>query len=231
MQLSTTFPFFYICIFLLPLYYMVTKLAEEKESKAREGMKMMGLNDKSYFTGWFIFMLFIITLMSGTLVVTANQRIFKQSDLSLVFLMSLLYGMTLYGFAFQVVAFLPTKKSSATLASLLHIISFYVAFAFRGPAWGNKVKLFLSLIPNCALAFTVEHLFHCELQGSGLDRTMAAIPYQNFSFNNGIVMLALDVVIWAVLGYYFDQVAPREIGLPRSIWFPCQSRNKKTIVL
>lgn len=38
-----------MCIFMLPLYYMITKLAEEKESKAREGMKMMGLNDKTYF--------------------------------------------------------------------------------------------------------------------------------------------------------------------------------------
>ena len=35
-----------MCIFLLPLFYMVSKLAEEKESKAREGMKMMGLNTK-----------------------------------------------------------------------------------------------------------------------------------------------------------------------------------------
>ena len=44
-QLTMIFPFFVMCIYLLPLYYMVTKLAEERESKAREGMKMMGLKD------------------------------------------------------------------------------------------------------------------------------------------------------------------------------------------
>ena len=48
-QLIQTFPIFYICIFMLPLYYMVTKLAEEKESKIRESMKMMGLSDTSYY--------------------------------------------------------------------------------------------------------------------------------------------------------------------------------------
>ena len=42
-QLTMVFPFFYMCIYLLPLYYMVTKIAEEKESRGREGMKMMGL--------------------------------------------------------------------------------------------------------------------------------------------------------------------------------------------
>ena len=66
-QLSITFPFFYMCIFMLPLYYMITKLAEEKESKAREGMKMMGLNDKTYFVAWFIFMLGLITLVKELL--------------------------------------------------------------------------------------------------------------------------------------------------------------------
>ena len=44
-QLMLSFPFFFMCVFLLPLYYMVSRLAEEKESKAREGMKMMGLRD------------------------------------------------------------------------------------------------------------------------------------------------------------------------------------------
>lgn len=42
-NLSIVFPFFVICIFLLPLYYTVTRLAEEKEGRAREGMQMMGL--------------------------------------------------------------------------------------------------------------------------------------------------------------------------------------------
>ena len=142
---------------------MVTKLSEEKESKAREGMKMMGLNDKSYFAAWFMFMLAVISVMSALLVITSSYAIFKDSNLALVFVMSLLYGMTLYGFSLFIAAIMPTKKSSATLASLLHIISFYVAFAFRGPAWPTHTKLLLSLIPNCALAFTVEHLFHCEL--------------------------------------------------------------------
>lgn len=48
-NLGQAFPIFFICIFLLPLYYLVIRLAEEKESKAREGMKMMGLSDSSYY--------------------------------------------------------------------------------------------------------------------------------------------------------------------------------------
>jgi len=67
-QLSLSFPFFYICIYLLPLYYMVTKLAEERESRAREGMKMMGLKDGTYFAAWFIFLLLINILIASLIV-------------------------------------------------------------------------------------------------------------------------------------------------------------------
>ena len=52
---------------------MVTKLAEERESRAREGMKMMGLKDRSYFIGWFIFLL-LINLIIATLISGSENR-------------------------------------------------------------------------------------------------------------------------------------------------------------
>ena len=61
-----------MCIYLLPLYYMVTKIAEEKESRGREGMKMMGLRDETYFMGWFLFLSLIVVGMSTLLVLTAS---------------------------------------------------------------------------------------------------------------------------------------------------------------
>ena len=143
-----------MCVFLLPLYYMVTKLAEEKESRAREGMKMMGLNDKSYFVAWAIFMMVVITVMSAILTIS-SARIFTQSNLLLVFLLSITYGMTIYGVSFVITSFLPSKKTSASVASFVHILTFYIAFAFRGSAWSRTIKLMLSIIPNCALLFSV----------------------------------------------------------------------------
>jgi hypothetical protein len=141
---------------------MITKLAEEKESKAREGMKMMGLNDKTYFVAWFIFMLGLITLVSVATIFSSRFVVFRDSNLLLVFALSILYGMNLFGFSFTVVAFLPSKKSAATFATLVHILTFFLAFILKGPAINNNVKMVVSLIPNCALSFTVAHLFHSE---------------------------------------------------------------------
>jgi ATP-binding cassette subfamily A (ABC1) protein 3 len=148
---------------------MITKLAEEKESKAREGMKMMGLNDKTYFVSWFIFMFGLICIVSVSTIISARFVVFRDSNPLLIFALSILYGMNLFGFSFTIVAFLPSKKSAATFATLIHILTFFVAFIFKGDAINNNIKMVLSLIPNCALSFTVSHLFHSEHQGTGLD--------------------------------------------------------------
>ena len=41
-------------IFKIPFFYITSKIASEKESKSKEGMKMMGLNDSTYYLAWFI---------------------------------------------------------------------------------------------------------------------------------------------------------------------------------
>lgn len=54
------FPFFYLSIFIVPLHYISSRIAEEKEHKAREGMKIMGLTDAAYYKSWFVFNLLLM---------------------------------------------------------------------------------------------------------------------------------------------------------------------------
>jgi ABC-2 family transporter protein len=149
------FPFFLMLVYLLPLYYMVTKLAEEKESKAREGMKMMGLKDSAYYVAWVVFLAALVALMSASLVCTLKMQTLKQSNFGLVFAMCFLYGMNLYGVSFAITAWLPSKKSSATAASLIHLLSYYTAFKYSGYTTSASTKQIAAFVPNCAMAFCV----------------------------------------------------------------------------
>ena len=144
-----------MCIYLLPLYYFVARLAEEKEAKTREAMKMMGLKDISYYAAWAIDLAFIVALMSGVAVGTLAMQTLRQSDLGLVFGMCFLYGMNLFGVSFAITAWMPSKKSSATAASLLHLMSYYPAFAYSGYSTNALTKHVAALIPNCAMAFSI----------------------------------------------------------------------------
>jgi hypothetical protein len=55
---------------------LVTRLAEEKESKAREGMKMMGLSDASYYASQFVFNGLICTFISLLIVGVLQAQVF-----------------------------------------------------------------------------------------------------------------------------------------------------------
>ena len=156
--MTLVFPFFIMSIYLLPLYYLVTKLAEERESRAREGMKMMGLKDETYFIAWFVFYSAIIIFISLILVGTASIKVFNKTNRWYVLLMVVEYGMSLYGLAFMIVSFFPSKKSSATIASLVHILSYYFGIANNGYKTTMASKLILSLVPNASLCFMIEHL-------------------------------------------------------------------------
>lgn len=49
---------------------------------------------------------------------------------------------------------------------------------------------------------------------------------QGFTFNSGLLMLAFDVVFLAFLGYYLDQVLPKEYGVAKPWNFLCRTRHK-----
>ncbi len=127
--LSIQFPFFMMFTFLIPLYYMVSKLAEEKETKSREGMKMMGLNDSTYFLSWMFTFGVIIFMMSLLLTLMVCFNTFKQSNKLLFFLFNFIYGLSLFGFSTVIVAILPTQRSSSLAASLLHVVTFFIVYA------------------------------------------------------------------------------------------------------
>jgi hypothetical protein len=133
-QLSMNFPFFFMIIYLIPFYYLTSKISAEKESKAREGMKMMGLTDDTYYLSWFI--IFFIIAFTTSLIITIMCAIgvFKNVDMVLFFFFCMTYSLTLYGWAFCIVSFLPTQSSSGIAATLLHIISYYLVFVIADPA-------------------------------------------------------------------------------------------------
>ena len=135
--------------------------------------------------------------------------------------MCILYGMTMYGFSFITVASFPSKKSSATAASLIHLLTYYFGIAFTGQPKTWLQKFTLMLIPNANLTFMLEHLCNCEFMGSGLTTEFANMPVHSVTFYEGLFMLAFDVVVLGLLGYYLDQVMPKEYGVAKPWNFPC----------
>jgi len=137
-QLSMNFPFFFMIIMLIPFYYLTSKIAAEKESKAREGMKMMGLTDSTYYLSWFI-VYAVIALVTCLLLTFMSVWIFTNVNKFLYFWFCYIYQMSLFGIAFLIVSFLPTKRSSSIAATLFHVISYYLVFTIADPSTPSSV--------------------------------------------------------------------------------------------
>jgi len=203
-QLSQQFPFYFMFTFLIPLYYLVSKLAEEKESKSREGMKMMGLKDSSYFLSWFVFFTLIILMMSTIITFMVSINVFPNSSKVLIFFLAFFYGISLFGFSLIIVAILPTVRSSATSATLFHVISYFAVFALKDPDLPAALKLGMSIFPNIGMSFCVYNLYHFEANSTGLSFSNFDDWYNNSAFSYSLLMLIIDSVVFALLGLYLD---------------------------
>lgn len=199
-------PFFIMFTYLIPLYYLVTKLADEKESKSREGMKMMGLMDFPYMTSWFVFYLIIVLVISLLITGISSINIFPNSNKLLVFLFSMLYGLSLFGFSLIIVAILPSIRSSATTASLTHVITYFIGFAVTNPDLATSVKFPLCLIPNVGMSLCIVNMYHYETESFGLNFSTAGLWFENMTFYSAFFMLLFDTVFLLLIGLYLDQI-------------------------
>lgn len=62
--LSGIFPLFLLLVYILPVYNITQAIVKEKESKAKESMRMMGLTDFPYWLSWFAYFTMINTSIS-----------------------------------------------------------------------------------------------------------------------------------------------------------------------
>mmetsp|Transcript_270 Transcript_270/g.475 ORF Transcript_270/g.475 Transcript_270/m.475 type:complete len:855 (-) Transcript_270:2340-4904(-) len=233
-QLQQFFPFFFMIIFLIPFYYITSKIASEKESKSREGMKMMGLDDSTYFLSWFFIFFLISVLVSLIVTLLSCLGVFLGINIFLFFVFSVFYSLTLYGWAFTIVAFLPTKRSSGIAATLLHIISFYLCYIIQDANTPSGIQYAMSLLPNVCMNQILKQVFFFSFSTlDGLTFSTMSVVYQGYSFRNGLLMMILNVVLWTLLGIYMDQVIPSQFGVAKPWNFLCKRKKggeqRKTI--
>jgi ATP-binding cassette subfamily A (ABC1) protein 3 len=216
---------------MLPLYYMVTKLAEEKESKIRESMKMMGLSDGSYYSAWFLFNGLIGLVMALTIQFVLSLDVFVQSSFWVVLSMSLIYCLNIFGISFTLTSLIPNKKGSATAASIVHLATFCVNYSYKGYSTSFYQKALIAcLMPNCAVGFMIDHLLHCEIEGgTGLTVETGLMPYQNFTFFYALGCQIVNVAVWGMVGIYFDKVMPREFGKAEPWNFICKFKRPNKV--
>lgn len=177
-------------------------------------MKMMGLQDSTYYLSWFI-LFFAICLITTIITIAMSAiGIFRNINMFIFFIFNMLYALTFYGFFFMIVAFLPTSRSSGIAATLLHIITYYMGFILNDPNSPTEAQYGLSALPNINMHQCVKQIFFYDYNtNAGLTWSTFSVDYLGYSFSNGLLVLVANCVFWTAVGLYLDQVVPSQYGV------------------
>lgn len=80
---------------ILSFLRLVQSLLVEKEKKIREGMKIMGMQDSSFYLSWIIQYFITYTLISLLMAAVLKIAIFKKSDYIFLFIWFWLFTISL----------------------------------------------------------------------------------------------------------------------------------------
>jgi len=224
-MMSMTFAIFMVIGMILPILFMIRAIVQEKELKLKEGMRAMGLNPIAHTLSWWAH--FVILFLSLAILLTmVSGPLFEHSDSNLVFWYFMSFFLASISFSFFISAFF----NRATVASILGIMVFFLSlFPYFGVADGsNSQKLGACILPATCFALGTDAFAVFEDAGVGVTTYTANDGSEGLPFNSVILMMFLDWVLYAFLGWYCNQVIPSTWGVNRkwnflfqkSYWMP-----------
>lgn len=197
---------------LYPVSRLVKSLVEEKETRMREIMKIMGLLDYVHLLSWFItaFVLFFWIALSSSYVCSAS--FLKASNTVLVFAYFFLFAMSEITFCFFLSVFFSNAKLAAIAAPVLLFTTILPRFIFFST---NNEELFMakyaaSLLSPTAFTFGADIIANAEFTGIGVQ--WSNMFDEAYSFGGCLGMMFVDFWLYGFLAIYFDQVLPSEYG-------------------
>lgn len=93
--------------------YLLVQLIGEKERKIKEGMKIMGLRELVFWCSWFnIYAAYSIVLSLISTMILYLLEVFNNTNWILIFLLVLMYSVTVIFFSFMISPFFDRSRVS-----------------------------------------------------------------------------------------------------------------------
>ncbi|XP_050473146.1 cholesterol transporter ABCA5-like isoform X3 [Bombus huntii] len=220
LALRVVIPLFMVLSLSQFVTYLLILIVGEKEKKIKEGMKIMGLKDSIFWLSWFIiYSVFVLLLSAVAVILLFTLQMFQHTHFLPIFLLVVLYSFSIIMFAFMITPFFDTSRTAGvlgnfavTIMSLMYFIQVFVNDSSSVPFW------LVSLLSPTGVALAMDKALVLDLQGEGVNfDNLWSGP--GIPFGGSLIMMTLDIILYACLAYYFDCVIPSEYGTKRTPWF------------
>ena len=221
--------FFLIITYAIPLTRFIYVMVKEKETKSKEGMKIMGLTETYYFLSYFIqfFVLNLIHSISNSLIASL---IFKHIPYIYIFLFFFLFGMNIFVLVFFFQSFVDKTKLAMIVSILLYFLMYFLSSSFTGKGIKHYIRMLVSLLPPIALQLGLNVMARFEVNQKEFKKGDINLRYRDYCIKDMIIMFVIDFFLFLFLGYYFQNIVSHDFGMSRPWYFLCtKSYWKKKI--
>ena len=221
-----------VLAYMFPLSMYIYRIVGEKESKIKEGMKIMGLGEGEYFLSYFI--QFIIINIFVSLV---NAGIFKSFltyiPYHFLFFILLLWSLNVFSLIYFFQSFIDKTKIALVLSLVIYFMMYCVSLACMFEGGSKAVKILLSLFPQVCLNNGILLITKFQFHFRYFKNRDFLKDYTSFSIGLMYLMFVVDFLLFLFLGFYLHNVLPHDFGIRKPWYFSftsdfwCPERNKK----
>ena len=211
-------PFFLVIAYMCPLCLYVYRMVAEKESRAKEGMKIMGLGETTYFLSYFLQYLVInifVSLINAIIV----RFIFTKFPFYFLYIVFFLWAMDVFALAFFYQSFIDSTRYALILSLLIYFIMYFLSMACIKETAAKSVKIGLSFFPPVAIEVGIVMIGEFESHFRKYKPKYFTNVYTNYSLGIMFLMLFVDFFIYLFLGYYLQNVLPHQYGIRKPFYF------------
>lgn len=187
----------------------------EKETRIRESMRLMGLNDSAFVFSWYLTFFLIFTPLAFS--VSAELKygeVFPMVNYATLFFFFWTFGWSMVSFCYMITPFFNKSKTVSVGSVLIWIVMFFVMFWVESK--DRSAQYTAALIAPCAFGLGINTLSQQAQLGKGFNYAFAIStnPIEDVSVESMAWFLTLDTFLMLFLGWYFDKVVPQEFGVP-----------------
>ena len=225
---------FILVAYLFPLNIYVYKIVGEKESRIKEGMKIMGLGESEYFLSYFI-QYIVVSLFISAINAFLYNLVLSQIPYYYIYGLIFLFSLDVFAIVYFCQSFIDKTSISIVLTIIIYFIMYCFSLCCMFEDSAFKLKFILSLIPAVNLNLGVSLLFRFDFHFRKFYDRDFTMDHFNFSLILVFIMFGVDFLLFLFLGFYLQNVLPHDFGIRKpwyflcSLEYWCKSKKKKKV--
>ncbi|XP_067284959.1 phospholipid-transporting ATPase ABCA1 [Pseudorasbora parva] len=228
-SLTRSLPLYMTLAWIFSVALIVKGVVQEKETRLKEIVRMMGLKSSTYWLSWTISSMLPLAVSAALLTIILKYgKVLRYSDPSVIFVFLLVFCMATVMQCFFISVFFSRANLAAACGGLIYFLLYLphvLCYAWRD-VLSFGAKMATSLLSCVAFGYGCENFARYEEQGIGIQWSNIRIsPQENdrYSFIVSIVMMLFDAFLYWIMTWYIENVFPGQYGIPKPWYFPFTS--------